>query len=87
MYQTKNKLPNCKECKIGFVELNENNWKCVGILETYGIAVFVDGMGGINTNSIKNILEAEGCEGDEYRQLFHSLVLFLTTALSTSRNK
>lgn len=85
MNDKKNKITICKECKIGFVELDENNWVCIGLIEKYGMQVFLDGMGGINTNSIKNVLESEGYKQDEYSDLFHSLVIFITTALSESR--
>lgn len=85
MYKKKNKYPNCKKCEVGFVELDKDNYIVVGIIEQYGLQPFVDGMGGINTNSIKNVLEAEGYEN--YKDLFHKLVLYITTALSTSRQK
>jgi len=43
-------------------------------------------MGGINTDSIKNILETEGYTGVEYKDLFHRLVIFISVIIS-SQNK
>jgi len=83
----KGKLPNCKECSLGFVPLDEENWYCVGLIEKYGMNVFIDGMGGIDTNAIKNVLESEGFEGEDYKSNFHNLVIFITTAITTSRDK
>lgn len=88
MHKRKNTIPNCKEdCEVGFVELVKENWECIGIVENYGLNSFTDGMGGINTSSIKNILEVECYEGEKYKNLFHDLVLYISTALSTKRNK
>lgn len=87
MHEKKNKLIDCKKCSIGFVEPDEDNWVTIGIIEKYGFQSFIDGMGGINTNSIKNILENEELTGEEYKINFHNMVIFLTTALSSSRNK
>jgi len=84
MSKKKNKYPNCKECKVGFVELAEENWELIGIVEKYGLQVFSNGMGGINTEAIKNILENEGYTGQEYQNLFHSMVIYLTTLIQTS---
>jgi len=81
-----NKYPNCKECAAGFVELKESNWACVSLLEKYVVQIFFNGMGAINTEAIKNVLEAEGYTGDEYSKLFHDFVIFLTTAISQNND-
>ena len=85
MHEKRNRQVDCKKCSIGFVELLEDNWITIGIIEKYGLQVFVDGMGGLNTDAIKNILENEGLTGKEYSDTFHNMILFLTIAISSSK--
>jgi len=80
MHLTKNKYPDCKKCEVGFVELNEENYFAVGLIDKYGINVFLNGMGGINTNAIMNILELE--EVINKKELFEQLITYLSSALS-----
>ena len=82
MHEKNNKVPNCKKCEVGFVDLHKDNYIAVGIIEKYGLNVFTNGMGGINTNAIKDVVISEGY--DEYQDIFHRIVLFVSTALSTS---
>ena len=87
MKKKKGDIPDCTQCKQGFVEPDPENYTTIGIIEKYGVNTFIDGMGSINTNSIKNVLEAENISNQEYQNEFHNLILFVTTALQSNRDK
>ena len=86
MNAKKDKLPDCSKCQLGFVEIDPENYRTVGLIEKYGINTFLDGMSGnVNTTAIKNILEVEEITGQDYKDEFHNLVIFLSAATIASK--
>jgi hypothetical protein len=72
----------------------EDNYEVVGIIERYGESIFINADGtsmNVDTNAIKNILEAEGYTGKQYTQMFNDIALYTTTSISkvyeNQRNK
>jgi hypothetical protein len=85
IHNKRNLLLDCDKCQQGYVEPLKENWEVIGLIETYGDSIFITSNDNglcVNTNNIKNILEAEGFKGSNYSSMFHSLILFFTAAIN-----
>lgn len=86
IHNKRNLVVPCDDCPQGFVEPVEGNYICIGLLDKYGIAAFTntsDSTMNLDTNGIRNVLEAEGYTGSEYRNLFNGLVIYVSQIISS----
>ena len=64
MHNKKNEIPDCNKCRKHRVALIPENYLVYSIIEKYN-DFFVDGMGGINVSSIKEIVKLYELDKEE----------------------
>lgn len=75
------KKPDCVRC--GFIKVIPENFEVMDIVFNYG-SFFFDGMGGVNLQNIKTIMDLEGKQD---RMDLFSKVLTFTNLLTSAKNK
>jgi len=83
--RTDGKVPDCNKCSKKRVKLIEENYTTYSIIEKYG-SLFMDGMGGININTIKEIVNFYDLDDDEKLTTTKLIVSFFKTAKSIGDN-